>query len=240
MSLPKTNAVIPELRAILARFPRGVAPRELYEPLAARMGLTEADLEQKVSDGKRSRWENRVQAARQRLVEAGELSKKARGVWRLTPKGKRHARGSVAESGDTEALRALMKSRAVRPTERLQLVLARLGQGDFRSSLLERDAKCALCRLDSAELLIASHIKPWRDATDEERLDPDNGLLLCPNSDRLFDTGYISFAEDGSLLVSDRLSKRGRALICSREAAIEVRAGRREEYLSHHRTRVFE
>jgi predicted restriction endonuclease len=50
--------------------------------------------------------------------------------------------------------------------------------------------------------LIASHIKPWRSANNQERIDGSNGLLLAPHVDLLFDRGLISFTDEGSLLVS--------------------------------------
>jgi putative restriction endonuclease len=50
--------------------------------------------------------------------------------------------------------------------------------------------------------LRASHIKPWRVSTDNEKLDGNNGLLLAPHIDHLFDQGYISFTDEGELLVS--------------------------------------
>jgi putative restriction endonuclease len=50
--------------------------------------------------------------------------------------------------------------------------------------------------------LVASHTKPWRDSTNEERLDGENGLLLTPTIDHLFDKGFISFEDKGDLIVS--------------------------------------
>jgi predicted restriction endonuclease len=50
--------------------------------------------------------------------------------------------------------------------------------------------------------LRASHSKPWRDSTDEERLNGENGLLLTPSIDHLFDRGFISFEDSGELIVS--------------------------------------
>lgn len=56
-------------------------------------------------------------------------------------------------------------------------------------------------------LLIASHIKPWKDSTNEERLDVNNGLPLCLNHDTLFDKHLISFDADGKIVVSDTLKE---------------------------------
>ena len=53
--------------------------------------------------------------------------------------------------------------------------------------------------------LRASHIKPWKDSNDQEKIDGANGLLLAPHVDHLFDRGFISFSGEGSLLVSQKL-----------------------------------
>lgn len=90
-------------------------------------------------------------------------------------------------------------------TSAVREVIQRKGQDKFKKMLLSKSDKCSLCRIDDP-FLIASHIKPWSRCSDAERLDVNNGLLLCPNHDILFDRGYISFKEDGSLLLSPLLS----------------------------------
>lgn len=87
-------------------------------------------------------------------------------------------------------------------TTKLQLINARLGQGGFRSELIELwEGKCALTQVDVQPVLRASHIKSWRDSNDNERLDPANGFLLVANADALFDRHFISFDEEGRVLV---------------------------------------
>src|SRR5262249_29602941 len=88
------------------------------------------------------------------------------------------------------------------PTDREALILARRGQGLFRQRVQEVESRCRVTRVDRAEHLRASHCKPWRDSSHEERLDGQNGLLLTPSIDHLFDRGFISFRDDGRLLVS--------------------------------------
>jgi len=77
----------------------------------------------------------------------------------------------------------------------------------FKDTLFyEFDHACCLCRIDLAHMLVASHIKPFRDCAHIfEAADHNNGLLLCRNHDFLFDQGYISFADDGSLLIAQAL-----------------------------------
>jgi len=91
---------------------------------------------------------------------------------------------------------------AIPETEREALILARRGQGAFREGVQRIERICRVTRVDRPEHLRASHCKPWRDSNNAERLDPENGLLLTPSIDHLFDRGFISFASDGRLLVS--------------------------------------
>ena len=86
-------------------------------------------------------------------------------------------------------------------------MVERVGQQIFRDGLLEYwQGRCAITGLAVAEVLRASHIKPWAEcATDAERLDVFNGLLLAPNLDAAFDRGFITVAENGEVLVSERL-----------------------------------
>lgn len=87
-------------------------------------------------------------------------------------------------------------------TEREAVVLARRGQGLFRERVALIERRCRVTGVTRPEHLRASHCKPWRDSSNEERLDGDNGLLLTPSIDHLFDRGFISFREHGELLVS--------------------------------------
>ena len=66
--------------------------------------------------------------------------------------------------------------------------------------LIERS--CRITKVDEPVHPRASHLKPWRDATNEERLDGKNGLLLTPSIDHLLDKGFISFENSGELIVS--------------------------------------
>src|SRR5207253_2299272 len=92
-------------------------------------------------------------------------------------------------------------------TTREALVDARLGQGKFRQSLISYWGGCALTGCVFHNLLIASHIVPWSDATNDERLDPFNGLLLTANLDRLFGGYHMAFADDGRAIISPRLDE---------------------------------
>jgi predicted restriction endonuclease len=56
--------------------------------------------------------------------------------------------------------------------------------------------------VDNPNHLLASHCKPWRDSSNEERLNGENGLLLTPSIDHLFDRGFIGFEDSGNLIIS--------------------------------------
>lgn len=92
-------------------------------------------------------------------------------------------------------------------TERSAIVKSRVGQGLFRTELIKKyNSSCIITGINEKKLLIASHIKPWAACTNTERLSVENGLLLSPTFDRLFDCGLISFADTGRILISSQLS----------------------------------
>ena len=123
--------------------------------------------------------------------------------------------------------------------ERDVLIKGRVNQGVFRKRLLERYEKCCLCNVNDRRFLIASHIIPWSEAEDEEKLDPDNGLLLCPNHDRAFDGKYITFDDDGLIIISDELSGENRESLNIHEGmSIKMRDGNRK-YIKYHREKLF-
>lgn len=95
---------------------------------------------------------------------------------------------------------------ATTTTEAEAVVRRRVGQDVFREALLEYwEGQCAVTGLDVPELLRASHAKPWADATDAERMDLHNGLLLAVHLDALFDRGFMSFSAEGVPVLSPRL-----------------------------------
>jgi len=97
---------------------------------------------------------------------------------------------------------AVVNDPKVPETERLALVNARRGQGLFKERVSQIESRCRITGVDNPVHLIGSHCKPWRDSTNEERLDGENGLLLTPSIDHLFDRGFISFEDGGTLIVS--------------------------------------
>lgn len=99
-------------------------------------------------------------------------------------------------------IEAIIKDETIPKTEKERLISARIGQGNYRNKLINLWKKCAVSECEMTDVLIASHIKPWRKSTNKERLDPYNGLLLLPNYDKLFDKGLISFEDNGKIIIS--------------------------------------
>ena len=107
-----------------------------------------------------------------------------------------------------ETKSAIIGFDSMKETERTALIKSRVGQGVFRKQLLEKyNNSCIITGINEAKLLIASHIKPWAVSTNEERLSSENGLLLSPTFDKIFDCGLISFADTGKIIISSQLSK---------------------------------
>ncbi|MYM87144.1 hypothetical protein GTP91_08105 [Rugamonas sp. FT82W] len=108
------------------------------------------------------------------------------------------------ETADLETIESRYRGQ---PTELDRMRKARLGQGQYRTDLARVWAgKCAVTACPVEAVLRASHAKAWRHASDSERLDPNNGLLLVANLDALFDRGLISFDDDGHMICSAVLS----------------------------------
>lgn len=120
---------------------------------------------------------------------------------------------------DNKTIEADIKAIACRPdlkpTERVALIQARRGQGTYRKQMLELwEGKCAVTGLTIQSALIASHAKPWVESTNEERLNPCNGLPLMATLDRLFDEHLITFEpETGKMLISYRVKEADRAIL---------------------------
>ncbi len=87
-------------------------------------------------------------------------------------------------------------------TDRQSLIIARRGQGLFKQRVSQVERRCRITHVENQAHLRASHCKPWRDSNNQERLDGENGLLLTPSIDHLFDRGFISFEQSGLLIIS--------------------------------------
>lgn len=106
---------------------------------------------------------------------------------------------------DEVTVKEIREDKNLGETEKAQLIKARVGQGIYRKNVSNVEKACRVTGTGDAKFLIASHIKPWAKSTNGERLDGNNGLMLAPHIDRLFDRGYISFEDDGELILSKQL-----------------------------------
>lgn len=118
-------------------------------------------------------------------------------------------------------------------------------QSFFKDCLFnEFNHRCAICQIGLPQLMIASHIKPFRDCAHVyEAMDNNNGLLLCRNHDYLFDQGYISFNNDGSLMICRQLreakSFSSYMLNPDLKLSSEIMTQSRKEFLKYHRKNYF-
>ena len=122
-------------------------------------------------------------------------------------------------------------------TERQGLVTSRVGQGAYRKRIIHRwEYECAVTGFTSPEILIASHIKPWRESNDDERLDVNNGILLSPVYDALFDKHFISFENSGQIILSDQIDTSAyRKIGVTGMESIKKLSEYNHYFLDHHR-----
>ena len=131
------------------------------------------------------------------------------------------------------------KIRSLSEVEQEAVIKRRIGQGYFRDLLMTKyKSKCVLCNISTESMLVASHIKGWKESNSDEKLDIDNGLLLCKHHDALFDQHLISFAEKGELIVSptlssDELTELGISQIPSIQTSTKM-----EQYLQFHQSKL--
>ena len=137
---------------------------------------------------------------------------------------------------------SIERSPTIPETEKQQLVLSRRGQGKFRDNVSRIETHCRITGVNRPEHLIASHCKPWRDSDNAERLDGENGLLLTPSIDHLFDRGFISFENNGELLVSPvahPVSLRKMGVPAGQRVNVGRFTDGQRRYLEYHRESVF-
>lgn len=139
-----------------------------------------------------------------------------------------------SENIDIEEL--LKKVSGLGEKVRETVVKARVGQGIFKKLLINKyKGKCCICGLECENLLIGSHIKDWAKSNDDEKLDVNNGLLLCSKHDALFDKYFISFDKNGGIIISDKLSESDKEILgLSNDIKIELN-DEMKPYLDWHR-----
>ncbi|MGM0476402.1 MAG: HNH endonuclease [Pseudomonadota bacterium] len=132
---------------------------------------------------------------------------------------------------------SILERKDISETDKTALLKARTGQASFRQKLFAHWGGCAVTGYQDPMMLVASHIKPWRDSRDDERLDGYNGLLLLPTLDKAFDTGLLSFKDDGKALISPWFQEPERlGISASMRVAMQPK---HQEYMKFHREWVF-
>jgi len=135
----------------------------------------------------------------------------------------------------------LVNDSTVRETERMAIIRARNGQGLFKERVSKIESRCRITGVENPVHLVASHCKPWRDSTNEERLNGENGLLLTPSIDHLFDRGFIGFEDNGKLIISPvahRPSLQLMGIDTTKVINVGGFSGGQKQFLDFHRSAV--
>lgn len=130
---------------------------------------------------------------------------------------------------------------SVNETDREGIVRARRGQGLFKQRVTAIETHCRITGVDNLSHLLAIHCKPWRDSSNEERLNGENGLLLTPNIDHLFDRGFIGFEDSGNLIISPvahRPSLQKMGVDTNRSVSVGPFTEGQRQFLAYHRNAV--
>ncbi|MFO7747444.1 MAG: HNH endonuclease [Orrella sp.] len=142
---------------------------------------------------------------------------------------------------ESQMEQTIRQTETISDTERLALISSRIGQGLFKQRVMQIENHCRITKVENAAHLIASHCKPWRDSTDSERLNGENGLLLTPSIDHLFDRGFIGFENNGRLIISPvahRLSLVRMGIETESEINVGTFSSGQREFLEFHRDSV--
>jgi putative restriction endonuclease len=164
-----------------------------------------------------------------------EIVEKKNGINREKFKFKNHLDEQLIKKVEKE----LDLPKVLEKTEKELIIRSRIGQSVFKKALLSTEKKCKLCGVSDERFLIASHTKPWSSSNNQERLDVNNGLLLCPNHDALFDKGFISFDDDGNILITDSLDEATKVFLNVSETMKIGLNGIQKQYMKWHRENVY-
>ena len=122
-----------------------------------------------------------------------------------------------------------------------KIVKTRVSQGAFRRLLLLEHHHCSLCNIATTSVLRASHIKEWAESSREERIDANNGLLLCANHDALFDRHLISFEPNtGNICISSSIDSEQRNALNISDTARITMSDRMKAYMQVHYKKFIE
>ena len=120
----------------------------------------------------------------------------------ITAAGERMITGDDLDVWEHRLEERVAADASIGDTDREAIIRARRGQGLFKERVMGIEKACRITGVTKPVHLVASDCKPWRDSSNEERLDGENGLLLTRSIDRLFDRGFIGFEDSGKLIIS--------------------------------------
>ncbi|MBM9515280.1 HNH endonuclease [Desulfogranum marinum] len=150
---------------------------------------------------------------------------------------------SPDEGQEDKVEKLILQNKTISETEKEAVIKARRGQGLFRQNLEAIESRCRVTGITNPNHLIAGHIKPWAKCENNaERLDGENGLLLAPHIDHLFDKGYISFNDNGDLVISpfaDLQALAQMGLQVEQTTNVGDFTEKQKLYLDYHRIAVF-
>ena len=140
-------------------------------------------------------------------VLGGLIGEEVRSLMAATAAGAAIEKGKIVTGDDLDVWESRLEQQietdgSVKETDREAIVRARRGQGLFKQRVMRIEGRCRITGVTNPSHLLASHCKPWRDSSNEERLNGENGLLLTPSIDHLFDRGFIGFEDSGNLIIS--------------------------------------
>tara|TARA_R110001583_G_scaffold112917_6_gene263182 strand:- start:69949 stop:70692 length:744 start_codon:yes stop_codon:yes gene_type:complete len=171
------------------------------------------------------------------LEEFKVKNRKGNGMYSAAIKSYQAFLADISQVDVQADIEAVLNADDKTATQKATLVNTRIGQGKFRTDLIEYWQGCALTHYRNTNFLIASHIKPWSASNDIERLDPNNGFLLLANIDKAFDRGYITFTEKGNIHISQCLDNYG-VLGINKNMRVVLNK-KHQDYLAYHREITF-
>ncbi len=161
---------------------------------------SESSKTQKISHGFRIFRENREVEALEHILLRKKEGNIQNGNWVKTKAAEIYNQFNITDN-------TTKTNETISDIERQVLVNFRIQQSKFRKELILHWEGCSITNCKNSKLLIASHIKPYSQSSDEEKYDVNNGLLLTPTFDKLFDLNLISFTDTGEILISSNLDK---------------------------------
>ncbi|MEP4891931.1 MAG: HNH endonuclease [Aliiglaciecola sp.] len=163
--------------------------------------------------------------------------KKGKGMYSAALNAYRGFLSDITQAELKHDIDEIIMDKQISDTEKSTLVNTRIGQGQFRKELIGLWNGCAVTKYPNCALLVASHIKPWKESSNKERLDKFNGFLLLANLDKAFDLGYVSFSDKGKILISEQLEEYQTLGIDKQMNVLLVKE--HQDYLAFHREERF-